>query len=209
MRTPLTAILGYAEYLLESPVEPEDQRDFLQVIVKQGERLHDLIDNLLSLQRLRAGFGLEDPGPVSIPPLLQEVVESFRLPIVQQRIVVDCAPGLQKVFGDEGKIQHAVKNLLGNAVKYSPPWGTIVVGARTEEESALLWVRDEGPGIPAEKQEKIFERFYRLGGRKKPGGTGLGLALVREIARAHGGRAWVESSPGEGSTFYLRLPLAE
>jgi signal transduction histidine kinase len=84
----------------------------------------------------------------------------------------------------------------------------IVLGVKADDDRALLWVRDEGPGIPADQQEKIFERFYRLEESRWPPGTGLGLALVREIALAHGGRVWVDSVPRQGSTFYLSLPFA-
>ena len=101
-----------------------------------------------------------------------------------------------------------MKNRLGNAVKYAPAGTEIVVGAHADGDFALLWVRDQGSGIPASQQEKIFERFYRGGAEKGQAGSGMGLALVREIALAHTGRTWVESSPGCGSTFYLRLPFA-
>ncbi len=206
MRTPLTAILGFSEFLLENGGTPEQQGEFLQLIVKESERLHNLIDNLLGLQRLQAGFGLEDPGPVQLPALLQEVSKPFRSPLGRHRIQIECAVDLPPVWGDADKLQTAVKNLLSNAVKYSPAGSGIFLGARAEKGRALLWVRDEGPGIPADQREKIFERFYRMEGRKGPAGTGLGLALVRQIAEVHGGRVWVESTPGEGSTFYLNLP---
>jgi PAS domain S-box-containing protein len=207
MRTPLTAILGFAEYLLENKAVAE-QSELLQLIVKEGERMWHLIDNLLSLQRLMAGLGLEDPAPLFLPSLLQEMAESFHTPLVRQRIEIDCAADLPPVLGDAGSIQQAVRNLLGNAIKYSPTSSRIVLGARADGDRALLWVRDEGAGIPADQQEKIFERFYRVGGGKGIPGTGLGLTLVREIAQAHGGRAWVEGAPGQGSTFYMTLPFA-
>ena len=168
-----------------------------------------LIDNLLSLKRLLAGYGLENPVVLSLPSLLREVEESFRTPLPRQSIEIDCPETLRPVIGEAVSIHQALKNLLGNAIKYSPVDTTIVVGAQADDDCALLWVRDEGPGIPADQQERIFERFYRVTGRKGPAGTGLGLALVREIVHAHGGRVWVESAPGAGSTFYLSLPFAD
>jgi signal transduction histidine kinase len=99
-------------------------------------------------------------------------------------------------------------NLFDNALKYSPTGSMIVLGAQADGDRVLLWVRDEGPGIPSDKQEKIFEQFYRLEESRRAAGTGLGLALVREIAHAHGGRVWVESAHRQGSTFYLSLPFA-
>lgn len=208
MRTPLTAVLGFAQFLQENPTSPEQQRNYLGLIVREGERLKRLIDNLLGLQRLRAGFGLVNPAPVLLYPLLHGVAEHFRIPLVPQRIEIDCPLDVPPVLGETIRIQDAVSNLLDNAVKYSPAGSTIVLGAKADGDRALLWVRDEGPGIPADKQEKIFERFYRLGESRRPAGTGLGLALVREIALAHGGRVWVESVPQQGSTFYLSLPFA-
>lgn len=208
MRTPLTAILGFAEYLLEHETGPEVRNELLALVVKQCERLEYLIDNLLGLQRLLAGTGLQDPGQVPLPILLQEVAECFRTPAARHTIEVEAEPGLPPVFGEAASIRHAVENLLGNAIKFSPSGSRIVLGARSAGTHALVWVRDEGPGIPPDEQEKIFEQFYRAGKGPSPAGTGLGLALVRQIAHAHGGRAWVESFPGEGSTFFLSLPFA-
>ncbi len=208
MRTPLTVIRGFAEYLQETDVSPEEKYTFLGRIVKESDRLQALIDNLLSFQRFKAGFGIDAPGPVPIAPLLHEVAESVSSPLSGQRIEIECAPDHPPVFGEAEKIQLAIRNLLCNAIKYSPAGTTITLGAHIRGDSSCLWVRDEGPGIPPEEQEKVFERFYRVGNRQGPAGTGLGLALVREIAKAHGGRAWVESEPGRGAVFYLRLPLA-
>ena len=208
MRTPLTSILGFAEFLLENAMATEQQRDLLGRIAKEGGRLRDLIENLLGLQRLQAGFGLESPAAVELLPLLQEVADSFRSPLLRQRIDLDHPAVLPPVFGAENQLQQALKNLLGNAVKYAPADSTIRLAAHAEGEWILFSVKDGGPGIPVALQEKVFERFYRAGDGKGPTGTGLGLALVREIAQAHGGHVWLESAPGEGSTFYLRLPIA-
>jgi PAS domain S-box-containing protein len=208
MRTPLTAVLGFAQFLQENPTSPEQQREYLGLIEKEGQRLKRLIDNLLGLQRLRAGFGLANLAPVLLYPLLHEVTEHFRTLFVPQRIEIDCASDVPPVLGETVRLQEAVTHLLDNAVKFSPTGGLIVLGVKADGDRALLWVRDEGPGIPADEQEKIFERFYRLEESRRPPGTGLGLALVREIAHAHGGQAWVDSAPGKGSSFYLSLPFA-
>jgi len=208
MRTPLTAILGFAQFLQEHATTRSQQQEFLGLIAKEGERLKRLIDNLLSLKRLRAGFGLLDPGPVPLYPLLVEVAEHYRTPLKKQRIEIDCDPQLPPVQGEALKLQEVVTNLLDNALKYAPGSHKIILGARLRGAQALLWVQDEGSGIPDNKKEQIFERFYRLDEPKKTSGTGLGLALVREIATAHGGRAWVEDAPVSGSIFYISLPLA-
>jgi PAS domain S-box-containing protein len=208
MRTPLTAVLGFAQFMKENPTSPEQQREYLGLIEKEGQRLKRLIDNMLGLQRLRAGFGLMNPAPVQLYPLLHEVAGRFWNPLVPQRIEIDCVPDIFPVLGEAVRLQEALTNLLDNAVKYSPAGSMVVLGAQADGDRALLWVRDEGPGIPMEKREKIFEQFYRLEESRRAAGTGLGLALVREIAHAHGGRVWVESAPRQGSTFYLSLPLA-
>jgi signal transduction histidine kinase len=208
MRSPLTAVLGFSQFLLENATSPEQQKEYLGLVVKEGVRLKRLIDNLLSLHRLRAGFGLVNPAPVLLYPLLHEVAEHYRPPVISQRIDIECSREIPAVLGETVRIHEAVTNLLDNAAKYSPAGGRITLGAETGQDNALLWVRDEGPGIPEDQREKIFERFYRLRGSGRPEGTGLGLALVREIAEAHGGRVWVESSTGKGSTFYLSLPFA-
>jgi signal transduction histidine kinase len=206
MRTPLTSVLGFAQYLQDHATTETQQQEYLGLIVKEGERLKRLIDNLLSLQRLRAGFGLVDPGPVLLYPLLYEVAERYRPILTRQRIELDCLPELPRVQGEALKLHEVLSNLVDNAIKYAPPESRIVLGARADGKRVLLWVEDQGPGIPADQQEKIFERFYRMAGPGKIAGTGLGLALVKEIVQAHNGRVWVESEAGRGSTFYLSLP---
>jgi len=208
MRTPLTAVLGFAQFMQENPTSAEQRQEYLGLILKEGERLKRLIDNLLNLQRLRAGFGLLNPGRVWLYPLLFEAAEHFRSLLTPRQIEIDCTPDLPPVQGETFKLQEAVANLLDNAVKYSPAGSPVVLGAQRDGNHVLVWVRDQGPGIPPGEQERIFERFYRLEGQEKPAGAGLGLALVEEIAHAHRGQVWVESAPGEGSTFFLRLPLA-
>ena len=207
MRTPLTAVLGFAQYMRDNTTSAAEQQEYLGLILKEGERLKRLIDNLLSLQRLRAGFGLLNRDPVLVYPLLYEVAEHFRAPQYNHRIGIDCPADLPPVLGEVLKLQEAVTNLLDNAIKYSPQGSSIVMGAKHDGERVLIWVRDEGPGIPPSEKERIFERFYRLEGPNRSVGTGLGLALVEEIAHAHCGKAWVESTPGQGSTFYLSIPL--
>jgi PAS domain S-box-containing protein len=206
IRTPLTSVLGFAQYLQDHATTETQQQEYLGLIVKEGERLKRLIDNLLSLQRLRAGFGLFDPGPVLLYPLLYEVAERYRPILTRQRIELDCLPELPRVQGEALKLHEVLSNLVDNAIKYAPPESRIVLGARADGKRVLLWVEDQGPGIPADQQEKIFERFYRMAGPGKIAGTGLGLALVKEIVQAHNGRVWVESEAGRGSTFYLSLP---
>jgi signal transduction histidine kinase len=118
---------------------------------------------------------------------------------------------LPQVYADANRLHQVLINLLSNAVKFSPQGGTITVGARTEGQEVAVWVADQGIGIASEEFPKIFERFFRIDNRdtRHIGGTGLGLTLVKEIIAAHGGRVWVESALGQGSTFFFALPVSE
>jgi signal transduction histidine kinase len=142
--------------------------------------------------------------------LLEEAVALFASGQNKARIAIDINTELPAVLGSENDMHILINNLLSNAIKYSPNGGRIVLGARGEDNGVTLWVKDEGGGIPLEAQDKIFDRFYRVDNTacRMTGGTGLGLALVKEIVQEHGGRVWVESVVGEGSTFYVSLPAA-
>jgi PAS domain S-box-containing protein len=211
MRTPLTAMLGFIEYLLENPVDPQQQRDFLRTVHRETERLNDLISSFLDLQRLQAELESYDFETLPVPELLGEAAHLFTVASRKHRIILDVPAGVPPVRGDAKRLQQVLKNLLSNAIKYSPEGGTVTLGAEQEGGHVKMWVRDEGMGIPPQALGRIFDRFYRVddSARRIPGGIGLGLALVREVLRAHGGRVWAESILGEGSTFYFTLPVAE
>jgi PAS domain S-box-containing protein len=208
MRTPLTAILGYTDYMLNHKLEPGMGNQFLDIIRQQSERLQELVENHLNLQQLRAGFGVSQVRQVEIIPLLHSVVGSFPNLADKYHLTVDCPAGLGPVQADEGQLHRALQNLLSNAIKYSPGGGRITLGGYREGRFVTLFVSDEGIGIPLDAQEMIFDRYFRLCPAEGPaiGGTGLGLALVKEIVKAHNGRLRVESTPGEGSTFSISLP---
>lgn len=211
MRTPLTAILGFAEFMLEHEVPIDQQRDCLGMIAKEGARLKELIDNLLLLQRLRAGYGVLEFKPVAVLPLLHQTAKYFDYLPDRQRLVIECPQGLPIFRGEEEQLQRALVNLVSNAFKYAGEGGCITLGASLDEQEVHLWVKDQGQGIPQELLEQIFDRFFRIDVKegKTLGGTGLGLQLVKEVAQAHGGRAWAESIPGQGSTFYLSIPRSD
>jgi signal transduction histidine kinase len=208
MRTPLTAILGYAEYMLKYPLDPLQQGRYLGIIQQQSERLRELIENHLNLQRLRAGYGVNLLRPVDVRPLLHSVAGCFPQLSERHQLIVDCTAEVKPVQGDENQLHRALQNLLSNAIKYSPEGGRVILGGCCKDEAVTLFVRDEGIGIPPDVQEKIFDRYFRHCPEDGPpvGGTGLGLALVKEIVNAHSGRLWVESAPGQGSTFFISLP---
>jgi len=208
MRTPLTAMLGYTDFMLENEVSPEQREEFLHTIHHETERLNELIGNFLDLQRLKMRPDPPDFATLSVEALVREAAELFGGAPHKHRIVVDSPPHLPPIIGNAGQLHQVLVNLLSNAVKYSPEGTTITLGASRDGENVIISVRDEGIGIPADMQEKIFERFYRIDNtdRRLVGGAGLGLALVREIVAVHHGAVWVESAPGKGSTFSVRFP---
>ena len=205
MRSPLTAILGFTEFMQGTEVPRPLQLEYLDIIRQEGERLKELVENLLDLQRLQAGFDQRNLTAFSIHSLLTRLRDRFLSLQPRRNFQLDCPRDLPLLRGNEPHLYRALENLLNNAVKYTADEKAITLGARLDGESMLIWVRDQGEGLDPALHEKIFQRFFRA--TSAVGGTGLGLALVREIAREHGGTAWVESAPGQGSTFYLRLPL--
>jgi len=208
MRTPLTAILGFTDYLMKSDDSPERQKGYLDIIQQQSERLKELVDNHLNLQRLRAGYGVGAIHPVEILPLLHGVSNMFSSSRGRERIRIQCPDDLPPIKGDENQLYRALHNLLSNAIKYSLEGQEILLGARRDGDAVILFVKDEGVGIPIEHQTTIFERYFRVPSEHhNMRGTGLGLSLVQEIVKAHNGRIWLDSAPGQGSCFYLKLPL--
>ncbi|PLX80141.1 MAG: hypothetical protein C0615_01610 [Desulfuromonas sp.] len=210
MRTPLTAIIGFTELLLQEDVDQENRDKFLGMCYQECERLRELIDDLLDLQRLRAGFTGHHFEPVRIDSILQEVGAIFADTTTTHEILIDCPADLPDVIADPSKIHRALKNLVANAIKYSPAGGTITLSCRQQDNTVSIAISDTGLGIPKEAHDQLFDRFFRVyhPEAKNISGTGLGLALVREIVKMHGGQVRVESAPGKGSTFYLDLPLS-
>jgi hypothetical protein len=211
MRTPLTAILGYAELLLAGGVPPGEEKRSIATIQQEAQRLHELVRNFIDLHRLKARREATTFQALAVLPLLEETAALFSGLSPRHRFTIDVPADLPQVRGNAGELRQVFNNLVSNAVKYSPQGGEIYIGAHREDGSTLILVRDEGIGIPAEAREKIFDQFFRVDNtdRRATGGTGVGLALVREIVRAHGGRVWVTANTGRGSTFHVRLPLFE
>jgi PAS domain S-box-containing protein len=209
MRTPLTAMLGFLEFVIENEVEEAQLKDYHLIMQKEGERLNEMITNFLDMQRLKAKLQDYNFIPIAVRPLLEKVVAIFVSPSAKHAIIVSADANLPSLSGDEELLHQALSNLLSNAIKYSPEGGEVTLGARREDNDVILWVKDEGIGIPAESLDKIFDIFYRVEGpsRRQITGTGLGLALVKEIVTAHNGQVWVESTLEQGSTFYLSLPI--
>jgi two-component system, OmpR family, sensor histidine kinase VicK len=211
LRTPLAGVFGATKTLLHRELEPEMARTLLRIIDRESERLARILDQILFASRLdaaRVEVGLES---CDLAVLAREAIElqsarapeglSFRL---------DVLPGTPKVLGDPDKLRQVLLNLLDNAIKYSPHGGPITIALRSEDHTVRLSVVDEGLGIPAAEQERVFEKFYRLDPElsRGVGGTGLGLYISREFLQLMNGRIWVQSAEGEGSAFHVELPAA-
>jgi two-component system phosphate regulon sensor histidine kinase PhoR len=212
LRTPLSLIKGYAETLLDGAKDnPEVATKFLQTIDRNARRLDLLIQDLLIISALESGRVSLSFAPVELVPLIERLVTDFKSRAEARHVnVVSTMPGLA-AHADEARLEQVFGNLLENAVKYGREHGTVTIGGRTLADGQLeLFVQDDGPGIPAEALERVFERFYRVdkARSREQGGTGLGLSIVKHIVQGHGGRVWVESEPGKGAKFCFTLPPA-
>lgn len=210
LRTPLTSIRGFTELLLTRDFPPAQQRNMVSVMHQEATRLTTLITDFLDLQRMAAGGHPYVFGPVDLDPLLREATAVFSVENARHPFQLAVQAPLPLVQADPNRVRQVLRNLLSNAVKYTPGGGTVSVGARREGAEAVVWITDRGIGIPAEALPKLFTKFFRVDNTatRQIGGTGLGLALVKEIIDAHQGRVWIESTVGKGSTFFFTLPLA-
>jgi PAS domain S-box-containing protein len=210
LKTPVALIKGYAETLRREDADwdRDTMQDSLSVIAEEADHLTHLIDSLLEASRIQAGGLKLEPTDVHLPRLAGKVVDGFRTQTGIHTFELDFPPDFPVVWGDPDRLREVLSNLVSNAVKYSPGGGTVWVGGRMDRTGATVYVADQGIGIPAEEQGRIFDRFHRVdsGLHRRTEGTGLGLYLVKAIVEAHGGRVWVESAPGQGSIFMFSLP---
>lgn len=213
LRTPITAIRGYAETLLSGALsDAAAAPKMLDIIHRQSERLSELVEDLLELSRLESRQIQLAEKPVDLFEASQCALEAVR-PKARMRgstIEVTVTPGTM-VLGDQRAIEQIVLNLVDNAVKYSPPNGRVTVSAGVVDGRMELRVKDDGPGIEAKHLSRIFERFYRVdkGRSREMGGTGLGLSIVKHLITTMKGDVRCESTPGQGSTFFVELPLPD
>jgi PAS domain S-box-containing protein len=212
LRRPLTSIYGFAETLRREDVAfgEDERRVFLGYIASESERLTTIVDALLNVARLDTGDLQVSLAPTDVASVVSEVVEDAEqaLPVNGHRFVVAVDDGPLTAEADADKLRQILSHLIENAVKYSPDGGTVTVGARRAGEAIELRVEDEGVGIPPAQQQRIFAKFYKGDPAAPAGGAGLGLFLAEGLVTAMGGRIWVESTEGEGSTFAFELPLA-
>jgi two-component system phosphate regulon sensor histidine kinase PhoR len=210
LRTPLTAIRGYVEALLDGPADAENTRTFLEIIARHSTRMERLVKDLLRLARLDARQELLETARCDINQIFSAVTADLAPSIEakRQHIALDVAPEARQVDGDPAKLHDIVRNLVENAVNYSPEDTEVRLGAVQDNGNYLITVADSGPGIPSEDLTRVFERFYRVDkSRSRPGGTGLGLAIVKHLVELHGGEAVAANRPEGGAVFTVRLPV--
>jgi signal transduction histidine kinase len=207
LRTPLASVLGFTALLLKREFDPPTRRHYLGIVDAQARRLAALLEDFLDVQRIEhEGVDLA-AEKVDLADLLHEQAQLYAAQSPKHRLEVDVQEEPLTVRGDPGRLAQVVGNLLSNAIKYSPDGGKVEVRALRSGEGVRVAVIDEGLGIPEDQQDRIFTKFFR-GDASATGitGTGLGLAVSREIVEAHGGRIGFDSDPGEGTTFWLELP---
>ncbi|MGD8584393.1 MAG: ATP-binding protein [Chloroflexota bacterium] len=210
LRSPLTFMLGYATMLpMVGDLDPK-QEEFVSKILGGIEQMSVLVEDLLDLGRLDAGIDLTLIR-LRMEEIIESVVEEYRQPaaVAGLNLSAEIAGNLPPVRGDAALIRQAVANYVSNAIKYAPRSGKLVIRAVADSDEVVVTVIDRGPGIPQQDLLRLFEKFYRVNqsGKERVRGSGLGLALVKSIANRHGGRAWCESEIGQGSRFFLSLPI--
>ena len=210
LRTPLAQIRMFSETLVLGRVRSEEEeRRSLGIIDQEARRLTHLVENLLHFSRSERQVTRVAPEPTSIAPLVQEVIEGFAPLAAARGVTLQAAvtDGLVAPV-DPGAMRQMLLNLLDNAVKYGPAGQTVTVGATRENGTARVWVEDRGPGVPSADREHVWDRFWRLERDRGSAvaGSGIGLAVVRELAGLHHGRTWVEDAQSGGSRFVVELP---
>jgi PAS domain S-box-containing protein len=213
LRTPLQSIMGFTKLMLRDKVPaPETQREFLGIIDDQSERLAGLINDLLDASRIESGRFSIQKQPILIKDVIHGAAQELDSLAREKGIVIveDMPATLPEAEADETRLRQVMVNLLGNAIKFSDGGSEITARAKLKHHEILVQVSDRGIGIPAEAIPHLFERFYQVDGSmtRSSGGSGLGLFISSQIVEAHGGRIWVESEVGKGSTFSFTLPLS-
>ena len=212
LRTPLSSIYGFTELMLNRDIEESRQDRYLRTIHSETERLANLVNDFLDVQRMESGTQSYKKASVNIYTIAEETTQFYAASTKAHQITFRHEGNqLPVIEADEEKIRQLLNNLLNNAVKYSPSGGAIDVVLMTSFDQVILQVRDEGIGIPEQSLSRLFEKFYRVDNSdsRKIGGTGLGLAICKEIVTGHGGEIHVESVVKEGSLFTVKFPLVQ
>ncbi len=210
LRTPLSLIKGYVETLLDGARNnPEVSEHFLRIIARNAERLDLLIQDLLTISALESGRVQISLQPVSLRGIAEKVLADLKTRAETRNVTLkNDLPDLT-AKADEGRLEQVLANLVDNAIKYGRVQGSVVVSGKIlEGDKVEISIQDDGPGIPPESLDRVFERFYRVdkARSREQGGTGLGLSIVKHIVQNHGGEVWARSEPGKGATFFFTLP---
>ncbi|HEV7167839.1 MAG TPA: ATP-binding protein [Micrococcaceae bacterium] len=212
LKTPVGAISLLAEALADSPDDEEAVRRFAGRMQKESVRLAALVQDIIELSRLQGTDVVQQGRPVDLNTVIADAVDRSRLPAESKNISVVVGGRAQRqVFGDADLLVTAFRNLIDNAIRYSPENTQVGIGVRTVDGLASVSVSDQGDGMSSEDQERVFERFYRVDAARSrhTGGTGLGLSIVKHVVSNHGGEVTIWSQLGKGSTFTVRLPELE
>jgi signal transduction histidine kinase len=213
LQTPIAIIKGYASTLarVDAQFDQSTVRSRLNAIEEEADRLNKLVSNLLYASRIQAGGLNMDIAPLDLEKLIEGVTRRLQAKNPDVTVSVEVPSNLPSVMADRDRIEEVLQNLLDNAVKYSPRQRTIAINARATGEEVIVSVSDVGMGISLREQERIFDRFQRVGDplTQTTPGAGLGLYICRAIVEAHGGHIWVESTLHQGSTFSFSLPREE
>jgi two-component system phosphate regulon sensor histidine kinase PhoR len=213
LRTPLSLIKGYVETLLDGArSNPQIAERFLKIIERNTQRLDLLIQDLLTISALESERIKLKLHPVELRPLVEKIFSDLKPPAENKNVeLISQLPELTAT-ADVNRLEQVLANLVDNAIKYGRAQGRVTVGGKKLDDGKLeIFVQDDGPGIPAESLDRVFERFYRVDKARSrdQGGTGLGLSIVKHIVQAHGGEVWVKSELGKGATFFFTLPTTE
>jgi len=208
LRSPLASIIGFTELLSEVGPLSERQQEFVDLTTEAAKNMKRMIDDLLDLARIEAGLSLA-PDRCDLAAIAQAVVAGLQGLAARNDIELFLIQRgkIPKVVGVADQLRRAVENLVGNALKYTPPGGRVRVGLQEADRTLYLVVTDTGRGIPESALPYVFDRFYRVDEDRETAGSGLGLAIAKSIAEAHGGTISVRSQRGKGSVFAIALPL--
>jgi signal transduction histidine kinase/HAMP domain-containing protein len=211
LRTPLTLIHGFAELLVLRDMPAERRRSSAVEILDASRRLARLIDDLLSVSRMESGRLVLDPRPLDLAAVLERILSPFRAMAARHTLRTKLPTSLPVVWGDPDKVEQILTNLVGNAIKYSPGGGEVLVTVEHDGDTVQVSVRDQGIGMSPRDMGQLFEKFYRVDREevRRTGGTGLGLYITKRLVEMHGGRLWAESWPGVGSVFRFTLPTSD
>ncbi len=211
LRTPLASIKAGVTSLLDTSTvyDAAQQRELLVTVLEETDRLNRLVGNILDLARIRAGALIPRRSPTALDEVAESVVARMRPRLIGIAVDLRIEPDLPEIAADPVQLDQVLTNLIENAARHSPSGGSVRIDVERDGDAIRARVTDDGPGIPPELREKVFEAFYR--GREEPErpGSGLGLSIAQAIVSAHGGRIWIEGAAGSGSAFVFELPIEE